>query len=183
MPCPAPTHLRLPNSNRCIGFMAIWSSFQKSVVSASLASRVVNNKHHGLGAAIWASSLTWKITDFQCHNMSLVTAINMGSAKDSTVMYLFCCLWFFTSLFDINIKVTHIAGINNDAADMLPRNQIKRFLMAHTHGFKIPTLLPATLTSLIIPQQLDWTSPSFWLHFQEVVSTIQISSMHTTHYT
>ena len=116
--------------------------------------------------------------------MSLVTAINKGSAKDSTIMHLLCCLWFFTALFDINIKATHIAGINNDSADMLSRNQTKRFLIAHPQAFKFPTLLlPATLTSLITTQKLDWTSPSFRLHFQEAVSAIQISSMHTTHYT
>ena len=133
-----------------------------------------------ISCAIWGPSLTRKRTEFQCDNMSLVTAINKGSAKDTTVMHLLRCLWFFTALFDIDIKATHIPGINNEAADMLSRNQSKRFLIAHPHASKFPTPLPATLTSLIAPQQLDWTSPSFRLQFQGAVSAIQTSSTHIT---
>ena len=134
-----------------------------------------------ISCAIWGPSLTRKRTEFQCDNMSLVTAINKGSAKDTMVMHLLRCLWFFTALFDIDIKATHIPGINNEAADMLSRNQSKRFLIAHPHASKFPTPLPATLTSLIAPQQLDWTSPSFRLQFQGAVSAIQTSSTHITH--
>ena len=66
---------------------------------------------------------------------------------------------------------------------MLSRNQSKRFLIAHPHASKFPTPLPATLTSLITPQQLDWISPSFRLQFQGAVSAIQTSSTHITHNT
>ena len=104
-----------------------------------------------ISCAIWGPTLTRKRTELQCDSMSLVTAINKGYAKNSTVMHLLCRLWFFTALFNIDIKATHKAGINNDAADMLSRNQTKRFMTAHPHASKFPTLLPATLTNLITP--------------------------------
>ena len=128
--------------------------------------------------AVWGPT----IAQFQCDNMSLVTAINKGSAKDLIVMQLLCCLWFFKALFDIDITATHIARINNKVADMLSRNQIKCFWTAYPHVSQLPTPLPVTLTRLITPQQLDWTSPSFQHLFQEAISAIQMIARHTTYH-
>ena len=128
-----------------------------------------------VSCAIWGPILARKRTEFQCDNQSLVSAINKGSAKDSTVMHLLRCLWFFTALFDIAIMATHIAGVSNEAADMLSRNHTKRFLTAHPHASQFSTPLPIPLMNLITPQQLDWTSPSFLHQFQEAVSVIQMS--------
>ena len=67
----------------------------------------------------------------------------------------------FTALFDIDITATHISGINNKTADILSRNQLKEFFAANLEASQFPTLVPLSLLSLIAPQQLDWTSPSF----------------------
>ena len=128
-----------------------------------------------VSCAIWGPILARKRTEFQCDNQSLVSAINKGSAKDSTVMHLLRCLWFFAALFDIDIMATYIAGVSNEAADMLSRNHTKRFLTAHPHASQFSTPLPIPLMNLITPQQLDWTSPSFLHQFQEAVSVIQMS--------
>ena len=111
--------------------------------------------------------------------MSHVITINKGSAKDLIVMHLLCCLWFFKALLDIDITATHIAGINNEAVDMHSKNQLKRFRSAYPHVSQFPTLLPITLTRLITPQELDWTSPSFQHLFQEAASAIQMTARHT----
>ena len=136
MPYQVPTHLRLPDSNRCIRCVGMWSSFQSqwlqlpwlvewltvSIMEKELVPIVIS-------CAIWDPLLTRKRTEIQCDNMSLVTAINKGSTKESTVMYLLCCLLFFTALFNIEIKSTHIASINNNTVEMLYRNQTKSFLL------------------------------------------------------
>ena len=70
---------------------------------------------------------------------------------------------------------THIAGVSNEAADMLSRNHIKRFLTAHPHTSQFLTPLPIPLMNLITYQQLEWTSPSFLHQFQETISVIQMS--------
>ena len=128
-----------------------------------------------VSCAIWGPILARKQTELQCNNQSLVSAINKCSAKDSTVMHLLRCLWFFTALFDIDIMATHIAGVSNEAADMLSRNHTKRFLTANPHASQFPTPLPIPLMNLIIPQQLDWTFPSFLDQFQEAAPVIQMS--------
>ena len=74
-----------------------------------------------ISCAVWAPLLAHKQTQFQCDNQSLVSAINKGSSKDNMVMHLLRCLWFITASFDINITVTHLPGIHNNAADMLSR--------------------------------------------------------------
>ena len=130
MPYLVPTHLRLPGSNRCIRCVGMWSSFQSqwlqlpwlvewstvSIMAKELVPIVIS-------CATWDPLLTRKRIEFQSENMSLVTAINKGSTKGSTVMYLLRCLWFFTALFNFEIKSTHIASVNNDTAEMLYRNQ------------------------------------------------------------
>ena len=81
----------------------------------------------------------------------------------------------FIALFNIDIMATHIAGVSNEAADMLSRNHTERFLTAHPHASQFSTTLSIPLINLITPQQLDWTFSSFLHHFQEAVSNIQMS--------
>jgi len=98
---------------------------------------------------------------FHCDIEGLVAAINKGSSKEEIVMHLIRCLWFFTAVFDIYITVTHIAGIANNAADMLTRNQANKFLTAFPHISTSPTPLPQSLFRLVSPSKLDWTSRQF----------------------
>ena len=126
-----------------------------------------------ISCAVWGKSLAKKRVEFQCDNQSLVTAINKGTAKDTLVMHLLRCLWFFTALFDIDITATHIAGINNKAADMLSRNHMRRFFTVHPEALQYPTQVPVSLVSLITPQKLDWTSLSVLHQFQLTVSAIR----------
>ena len=78
---------------------------------------------------IWGPLLARTHTQFQCDN--LVKAIQKGSSKDNMVMHLLRCLWFFQALFDISIHVSHIPGMQNTAADLLSRNQMKKFLQLY----------------------------------------------------
>ena len=126
-----------------------------------------------ISCAVWGKSLAKKRVEFQCDNQSLVTAINKGTAKDTLVMHLLRCLWFFTALFDIDITATHIAGVNNKAADMLSRNHMRRFFTVHPEALQYPTQVPVSLVSLITPQKLDWTSLSVLHQFQLTVSAIR----------
>ena len=125
-----------------------------------------------ISCAIWGQNLAKKRVEFQCDNHSLVIAINKGTTKDTLVMHLLRCLWFFTALFDIDITATHIAGTENKAADMLSRNNISGFFSAHPEASQYTTPVPVSLLSLITPQQLDWTSLTFLHQLQLTVSAI-----------
>ena len=59
---------------------------------------------------VCGSQLSTQQVNFQCDNSSLLVAINKGSSKDTLVMHLLCCLWFFIAYFDITISATHLPG-------------------------------------------------------------------------
>lgn len=107
-------------------------------------------------------------TKFHCDNQGLVATINNSSSKDTMVMYLLRCLWFFTAVFDIHITEAHISGKTNNATDMLSRNQVVKFLEAHTVIPAFPTLLPPSVLYLVSLQKLDWTFPTFYTLFRKI---------------
>ena len=104
-----------------------------------------------LSCAVWDFLIAKKTTVFQCNNCSLVEAINKGSSKDLMVMHLLRFLWFFTAFFDMQLITTHIAGVTNEAADMLSRDQANQFLRSHPQVSPVPTGLPPRLL-----QQQNW---------------------------
>ena len=67
----------------------------------------------------WGTQLRKHHINFQCDNASLVAAINKGSSKDTFVMNLLRCLWFFVAHFDILVTATHLPGAVNVTADHL----------------------------------------------------------------
>ena len=138
-----------------------------------------------LSCAIWGPLLAKKTTVFQCDNRSLVEAINKGSSKDLMVMHLLRCLWFFTAVFDMQLIATHIAGVANEAADMLSRDQANQFLRSHPRVSPVPTGLPSPLLQIVSPAKLDWTSPAFPQLLKEALAQISAANLqefelHTT---
>ena len=65
----------------------------------------------------------------QCDNLSVVAAIKKGAARDSTVMHLLRCLWFFVAHYDILLIPEHIPGVSNMTADHLSRCQMHHFFL------------------------------------------------------
>ena len=81
-----------------------------------------------LSCVVWAPLLAKKNVLLQCDNLSLVTAINKGSAKAPIVMHLLRCLWFFSAYFNITLTASHIHGVVlNTLADQLSRNRMVDF--------------------------------------------------------
>jgi len=122
-----------------------------------------------LSCVVWGSTVSRKKVEFKCDNLALVEAINKGSSKDSMVMHLLRCLWFFTAYFNISIRATHLPGALNTSADMLSRNQLHLFFRLHSEASHIPMPLPRPLLQLISPRQLDWTSTPFIKLFKQTV--------------
>ena len=108
-----------------------------------------------LSCAVWGPLLQESSTKFHCDNQGLVASINKGSSKDTMVMHLLRCQWFFTAAFDIHITAIHIAGKTNNAADMLSRNQTAKFLKAYPDMPAFPTPVPPSILYLVSPQKLD----------------------------
>ena len=72
-----------------------------------------------IAAAIWGPDWVGKAVLCQCDNEAVVYIINTGTSKDPYVMGLMRCI---TARFDLLLRATHIAGIDNSLADALSRN-------------------------------------------------------------
>ena len=95
-----------------------------------------------ISCAVWGTQLAKHSVLFQCDNMSVVLAIQKGSAKEPIVMHLLHVLWFFVAYFNIDLRIEHIAGVDNCAADMLSRNNMTDFFLFCPQASWIPTSLP-----------------------------------------
>ena len=122
-----------------------------------------------LSCGVWGRYLTRRRILFQCDNYSLVAAISKGSSKDPLVMHLLRCLWLFVALYDIDIVAEHIAGMNNQVADMLSRNRSDQFLSEYPQVSRFPTPLPPSLLLVVSPRKPDWTSQSFRECFKDII--------------
>lgn len=96
-----------------------------------------------------------------CDNMSVVAAVNKGSAWDPALMRLLRVLAFLTAILDITISAQHLPGAQNTSADALSRNNLKPFLSLNPQASPMPTIIPRELQELVFNQALQWTSPSW----------------------
>ena len=125
--------------------------------------------------SIVLSCVSWpllarKLVLFLCDHSSLVGAIKKGSSKNPLVMHLLRYLWLFVAVYDIDLTAEHIAGITNQVADMLTRNQVEQFFSKHPQVSHLPTPLLPSLLHIVSPLKLDWTSPIFRQYFEDILS-------------
>ena len=111
--------------------------------------------------AVWGPLLAKQSILLQCDNLSLVTSINKGTAKQTLVMHLLCSLWFFTAHYDIVLTATHILGVTNTAADQLSRNQMSLFHLANPRAARLPAPIQASLHKILSLSGPDWASSQF----------------------
>ena len=122
-----------------------------------------------LSCAIWGPVLARRRVLFQCNNSSVVAALQKGSAKDSIVMHLLHCLWFFVAHYDIVLTSEHIAGTDNCTADYLSRNNMHTFFSINPPASPIPTPVSPLLQQLLTVPGPDWTSATFKQLFVSII--------------
>ena len=64
---------------------------------------------------------------FHCDNQAVVDIWDRGSTRAPHTMSLVCLLYFSASRYNINVCVTHVAGVCNDIADSLSCFQMDKF--------------------------------------------------------
>lgn len=122
-----------------------------------------------LSCALWGSELAHKSVLFQCDNMSVVAAVQKGTAKEEMVMQLLHSLWFSTAYYGITLNIEHIAGVTNLAADQLSRCNMQSFFSCHPQASALPTPLPPELLQIVAVEGLDWTSLAFTQLFRAII--------------
>ena len=93
-----------------------------------------------------------KLTAYPFHpptsnNLSMIITISKDSTKDTMVIHLSKCLWFFTASFSIQITSTaiYLPGSCKSAADMLSRRQSKEFSCQRILSITSTSMSPTTL--------------------------------------
>ena len=114
-----------------------------------------------ISTAIWGPSLSGHKVLYQCDNSSVVAEIRKGSARDTIVMYLLRSLWFFTAHYDVDLICEHIAGVANNTADHLSRNNNSLFFSQNPDASLLPIPLPTPLLQITNIQGPDRTSAHF----------------------
>jgi hypothetical protein len=77
---------------------------------------------------IWGDHFTGRRLMFFCDNQSVVAIVNSGTSKCPQVMCLVRSLFYIAVKFNFDIKLVHVPGIDNRAADMLSRDSVNNFL-------------------------------------------------------
>ena len=123
-----------------------------------------------LSCVVWGPLLARHRVLFQCDNSSVIAALQKGSARDTTVMHLLRCLWFFVAHYNIVLMSEHIAGVNNCTADHLSRYHMHNFFSINPQASPIPTPVSPLLLQLLTPSGPDWTSATFKQLFRSIIN-------------
>ena len=114
--------------------------------------------------AVWGAHWAGRRVECHCDNMAVV---NSGRSQDNTIMHLLRCLFFLAAHFHVQIRVTHIPGVDNVAADALSRNDLPRFMQVVPDAAHDPSPISQRLVDLLVGEQLDWTSLHWAQQFRD----------------
>ena len=86
---------------------------------------------------LWGSLWKNQAIELKCDNMAVVEVLNTGKARDQMLATSARNIWLLTSMYNIDLVVTHIPGVTNVVADLLSRWQYN-----DQHINKLNTLVP-----------------------------------------
>ena len=72
---------------------------------------------------IWKDAWVGKHIEILVDNMAVVTICKTGLTGDTNLASYARNIWLITSLYDIQLKITHVPGYKNKEADLLSRWQ------------------------------------------------------------
>ena len=87
---------------------------------------------------------------FHCDNQAVVDIWDRGSTRAPHTMGLVCLLYVCASRYNINVYVTHVAGVCNDIADSLSRFQINKFRKLAPRSEVLSDRIPAWPTQIFM---------------------------------
>ena len=94
---------------------------------------------------------------FRCDNAAVIAIVHSSSCKDSVAMQYLHNLFFFVAKFNVNIRIEHLPGALNGAADALLRNKSSLFF-SQVQSAQLPlTPTPKELLQLLVVTSKTWT--------------------------
>ena len=70
---------------------------------------------------VWGQHWSNKCVEIKCDNLAIVSVLQEGKARDPLLAAFARNIWLLTSIFNIQLKVSHIFGTDNQIADLLSR--------------------------------------------------------------
>ena len=94
-----------------------------------------------IACRIWGNLLTGKRLMLYCDNESVVRIVNSGSSKCLHVMHLVQSLFSVAVDYNFDVRLRHVPGVKNVAADLLSRGELEKFKTIYA-GTSAPAHLP-----------------------------------------
>ena len=104
----------------------------------------------------WPSLWQRKSIRYRCDNAAAVAIVNSGSSKNDRAMHLMCSQFSFLAKYTVTLRVEHISGSENGAADALSRNNCFSFLSQVLLARGAPAQIPPGLFQVLVLKQPDW---------------------------
>ena len=102
------------------------------------------------GCFVWGECWRGGVICWNCDNLTVVEVITRGSSKDGHLSHIPRCIHFAEAKYNFTLVANHVAGVDNDKADDLSRNQLSSFLSKVPEAGSYPTVVPQRL------KQLGW---------------------------
>ena len=125
-----------------------------------------------VAVAVWGPLWGGSTVLCHCDNQAVVSVIRSRSCRDKKLMHLLRCLFFFEAYFGIRLQASHVAGINNGAADALLRDNLSLFFSLLPQAAVSPTPLPRELVELLLSPDMDWLSPIWTQRFKATLNKV-----------
>ena len=125
-----------------------------------------------IAAAIWGNDWQGHVVTCHCDNQAVVAVLAPRSSRLQHLKHLLRCLYFFEAYHGFLLKSIHIAGLKNDIADDLSRNNLSSYFSKVPDANPLPSVFPPALMALLLSPQLDWVSPNWTRLFSSIISTV-----------
>ena len=160
----------------------VWQILSWVLVAMVVVTELDSSSYHGkttcpilFSCMAWAPLLATQSMLVQCNNLSLVENLAKGSSRDSKVMRLLRCLWFFVAFYDIELQATHIAGSLN--CMITCQGIICNHSSPYPTGIASVSSLHPSMLQMVSLQELDWISH----HFTDLFNDITHWAQHHPH--
>lgn len=112
-----------------------------------------------MAMGLWGQAWKGTCVQLRSDNQAVVAALRRRSARDSQMMHLLRCMFFFMAQFQFEYRVEHLPGKENRAADALSRDHLAEFHSLFPQAPHSPTTTPPALLEMLLDPSLTWTSP------------------------
>ena len=106
-----------------------------------------------VAVALWGHTCKGCRVCCYCVNVTVVFALNKGSARGPQLMHLLCVLFFFCAIPNIPLTAWHIAGALNDVARAISHNNLALLLSTNPQVAPQPSLIPREILELVFQSQ------------------------------